>query len=49
MLMRCVHIIASQYHWTEADILRLPETRRMEYVRMIIKEHEKGSGRQSWE
>jgi hypothetical protein len=43
-----VHLIASHYHWSEAEILRLPNLRRKEYVDLIIKDLEAESGKKSW-
>jgi hypothetical protein len=34
-LIETVHLLASRYHWTEADILSLPEWRRALYVRRL--------------
>lgn len=34
-VLRDVHTIASKYHWTEAEILALPQERRDAYLRMI--------------
>lgn len=34
-LLETVHVLASRYHWTEADILGVPEWRRDRYVQML--------------
>jgi hypothetical protein len=34
-LLQEVHQIALHYHWSEADILRLPRPRRLQYMRLI--------------
>lgn len=43
-----VHLIASNYHWSEAEILRLPNLRRREYVDLIVKDLEEKGGKKSW-
>lgn len=35
-LMDEIHVIAAAYHWTEADILALPEGRRRHYISRIM-------------
>jgi hypothetical protein len=30
-----VHILALHYHWSEADILRMPERRRAHYLALL--------------
>jgi len=30
-----LHLIASRYHWSEADILRLATSKRRRYLRLI--------------
>jgi len=35
MLFETVHLLASRYHWSEADILNIPEWRRARYVAML--------------
>lgn len=39
-LLRSVHLLASHYGWTEAEILAIPPRRRAEYLRIIDAEHE---------
>jgi hypothetical protein len=34
-LLREVHVIASAYHWSESEILALPEERRRRYLSLI--------------
>jgi hypothetical protein len=34
-LLRDVHVLATQYHWTESDILRLTLSRRAAYLGLI--------------
>ncbi len=33
-----VHIIAMRYHWSEADILRLPKRKRSIYLDIIARQ-----------
>ncbi|MCJ9429321.1 hypothetical protein [Kordiimonas marina] len=44
-LLRDVHMIASAYHWGEADILALPVARRRGYASLIRAEKGRGGGR----
>jgi hypothetical protein len=39
-----VHGIASRYGWTEAEILRLPTTRRNKYIELIHESQKKEAG-----
>ncbi len=34
-LFQEIHVLASAYHWSEADILRLPRSRRQIYLRLV--------------
>jgi hypothetical protein len=34
-LLRDIHVLASAYHWSEADILALPPARRRAYIAMV--------------
>jgi hypothetical protein len=33
-----IHIIAVRYHWSEADILRLPKRKRLIYLDIIARQ-----------
>src|SRR5207302_1639138 len=37
-LVETVHRLASRYHWTEADILSIPEWRRGRYLALLERE-----------
>lgn len=39
--------IAAKFGWTESEILRLPQTRRLEYVSQINKMNMRESGKES--
>lgn len=38
-----VHIIATRYHWSEADILRLPKRKRTIYLDIIARQFANGA------
>ena len=37
-LFAAVDLLASRYHWSEAEILSLPEWRRARYVNLLLRE-----------
>jgi hypothetical protein len=37
-LIESVHVLASRYHWSEADILGMPEWRRERYLALVARE-----------
>ena len=37
-LLETVHLLASRYHWSEAEILALPAWRRARYVALLERE-----------
>jgi hypothetical protein len=39
-LLRVVHTLAGRYHWSESEIIRLPEWRRVRYLAMVEEERE---------
>ena len=39
-LLRAVHSLASRYHWSEGEILALPEWRRAQYLALIEQEQD---------
>jgi hypothetical protein len=41
-LIETVHRLACRYHWTEAEILALPEWRRDRYLALIDREGARG-------
>ena len=41
-LLREVHVLASHYHWSEHDILRMPPARRSSYLELIAESAAKG-------
>jgi hypothetical protein len=44
-LLADVHVLASHYHWSERDILRLPSSRRAAYLDLIAGAANRGSAR----
>jgi len=44
-LVREVHVLASQYHWSERDILRLPPARRAVYLELVAESAARGRSR----
>ena len=36
--MEDIHVLALHYHWSEADILRLPTPRRQHYLAMLARD-----------
>jgi hypothetical protein len=35
-----VHHLALHYHWSEADILRLPRSKRLRYLGLLVRHFE---------
>lgn len=44
-LLHEVHTLALHYHWSEADILRLPPSRRAQYLELVAAEAARAAGR----
>ena len=49
VLYRQVHHLALRYHWSEADILALPRSKRVRYLTLPAEQGEQhGEGRERW-
>ena len=39
MLYEEIHVLALHYHWSEADLLGLPRTKRRRYLGLVARQH----------